>query len=369
MKGYINGFDWVNAEAMKYWSFPSSYQKDKKAEIKNYIYSGEYLGALKVDGYYQRVIKDDEGNIFMVARNKSVSGEAIDKHEWVPQLKDFFEWLPNGTCLFCEIYLPLKESSKSVTSILGCLKDKAIDRQKEEKNKLHLYIFDIAAWKGDNLIDHNAFYRFELLQSINFYKNDYVHIAKYYTGNELWNKLQEYLADGKEGMVITHESCPIYFKRTPARKTIKIKKEIQETIDVIITGINAPTKLYGGKEIETWKYWINLKDENRLPEGEHYSELEKGAAIEAVSKNYYYNWAGSFRIGLYNKEGKVEYFGDLSGLTDEMKSNWKDYIGKVAAVGGMEIFKDEDHVAIRHPKLIEFRNDKTPKECTYEQII
>ena len=29
MKGYVNGIDWYNADAMKYWSFPSSYAKDK----------------------------------------------------------------------------------------------------------------------------------------------------------------------------------------------------------------------------------------------------------------------------------------------------------------------------------------------------
>ena len=32
MTGYINGFDWVNCEAMKYWSFPKTYKKDSKAE-------------------------------------------------------------------------------------------------------------------------------------------------------------------------------------------------------------------------------------------------------------------------------------------------------------------------------------------------
>ena len=29
MKGFVNGIDWINAEAMKYWSFPSSYTDEK----------------------------------------------------------------------------------------------------------------------------------------------------------------------------------------------------------------------------------------------------------------------------------------------------------------------------------------------------
>ena len=63
MKGFICDIDWVNAEAQKYWSIPASYSEEKrKSEVVNAIYSGDYYGALKVDGYYQRLIKDEDGN-------------------------------------------------------------------------------------------------------------------------------------------------------------------------------------------------------------------------------------------------------------------------------------------------------------------
>ena len=101
MKGFIGDIDWVNAEAQKYWSIPASYSDEKrKSEVVNAIYSGDYYGALKVDGYYQRLIKDEDGNCFMVARNKNVRGEAVNKIEWVPQIQDFMAQLPNGTVLF-----------------------------------------------------------------------------------------------------------------------------------------------------------------------------------------------------------------------------------------------------------------------------
>lgn len=67
---------------------------------------------MKVDGYYQRLIKDEDGNYFMVARNKNVKGEAVNKIEWVPQLQDFMAQLPNGTVLLSECYLPGHEGSK-----------------------------------------------------------------------------------------------------------------------------------------------------------------------------------------------------------------------------------------------------------------
>ena len=81
MEGYIGNKNFVDMEAMRYWQFPLSYKKDKKQETHDLIFSGRYVGALKRDGYYQRVIKDEDGNIFMVARDKNVKGEPVDKHE------------------------------------------------------------------------------------------------------------------------------------------------------------------------------------------------------------------------------------------------------------------------------------------------
>ena len=75
MVGFVDGIDWVNCEAMKYWSYPSGYAKDKKAEIRNYIFSGDYLGALKVDGYYQRLVKDEDGNY--IGRVRQIDDEHI----------------------------------------------------------------------------------------------------------------------------------------------------------------------------------------------------------------------------------------------------------------------------------------------------
>ena len=63
MKGYVAGIDWINAEPMKYWSHTSATPAEKrKQEIRNAVFSGEVLGARKIDGYYERLIKDEDGN-------------------------------------------------------------------------------------------------------------------------------------------------------------------------------------------------------------------------------------------------------------------------------------------------------------------
>lgn len=362
MKGYVNGIDWVNAESMRYWSFPSSYTDEKKkTEVHNAIFGGDYLGALKVDGYYQRLVKDEDGNCFMIARSKGVNG-AINKYDWVPQLHPFMESLPNGTVLLCECYLPGNEGSNKITSLLGCLKDKCIARQEKEQ-KLHFYIFDVCAFDGKDFTKTPASDRFFMLDFFKkTYGREYIEWAEYFSGPELWDKLQEYLGSGREGIVITRKDCPIYFKRTPAHMTIKIKKELQETIDVVILGANKPTRLYGGKEIETWKYWENIYTGEKLY-GELYKDYSDGKNIEPITKAYYNGWAGSLIIGI-RKDDKLVPIGSLSGIEEEVLANWQDYKGKVAEVTAMQIMNTENQ-GLRHPKLLKWRPDLTPKDTDY----
>jgi len=366
MKNYINGIDFVNMEAMKYWSFPKSYKKDKHKEIKNLIFSGDYWGALKVDGYYQRLVKDEDGNCFMIARSKNVNGEAVNKIEWVPQIQPFMDNLPNGTSLLCECYLPGNEGSKKITSLLGCLKEKCIKRQTEGYGMLHLYVFDVAAYNGISYMETSSIQRFELLEKISkLNNNEYVEFAKYYNGAELWEMLQNYLASGREGMVITRSDCQMYNKRTPARMTIKVKQELRETVDVVITGANPPTKEYNGKYIEDWEYWIDNISNEKIKE-KKYKEYAEGAPLQPITKNFFNGWAGSLKIGIY-KEGKLITIGSISGLTEEILEHWKDYVGKVAEVSAMQIF--EDSHMLRHPIFIQWREDKEPKECNWEQLL
>lgn len=368
MTGYVNGIDWVNCEPMRYWSFPKTYKKDSKAETKNLIFGGKYWGSLKRDGYYQRFVKDEDGNMFMIARSKNVKGEAVNKIEWMPHLDPFFEAMPRGTVLLGEIYLPGKEGSKNVTSVLGCLKDKAIARQ-EVGTKLHFYIFDVMTF---NFVD---FHTRKFKDRIDFLKDlakgitnyEYVEWAEYYNGEALWNKISEYLAAGNEGMVITREDCPVYFKRTPARMTIKIKKEVLNTIDCFFTGRwTPPTKEYTGKEIETWKLWYNTKTGEKLPEGELFREYSEGQMIIPVTKGFYNDWAGSLEIGVLNSEGKIQSIGLLSNLTEDIKADPEKVKGKVIEVTCMEI--DEETKGLRHAKLVQFRPDLGVVDCTAEKV-
>jgi hypothetical protein len=172
----IDGVAFHELEAEKFWSFPKSYKGDAKADTTDMIFSNDYIGSRKMDGAYYRFIKDDEGNMVLQGRSRSVSGDFLNKIGHVPHLNEFFNSLPNGTCLLGEIYFPNKEGSNNVTTIMGCKEEKAILRQ-TNGDKLHYYIFDVWAWNGKSQLNTKIENRIEILKDIPI-EIDYVEVAK-----------------------------------------------------------------------------------------------------------------------------------------------------------------------------------------------
>ena len=135
---------------------------------------------------------------------------------------------------------------------------------------------------------------------------------------------------------------------------------------------------YTGKEIETWPYWFNEYTNEKIVRNDT-KEFEEtgtttyklyldGGPVIPVTKNWFNGWAGSFKLGAY-KDGKLVEIGNLSGVTDEMKENWKNYVGKVCVITAMEIMDNaQGGKGLRHPRFVEMRTDKRPEECLYEQI-
>lgn len=317
-----------------------------------------------MDGAYYRFIKGVDGSMRLQGRSKSVSGGYLDKLDHVPHLMDFFNELPNGTCLIGEIYFPNNEGSSNVTTIMGCLTPKAIARQKTG-DKLHYYPFDIWAWEGKSYLNKVCEDRFDELNSCSrAYVSEYVEWAEYFQGKELWTQLQTILANGGEGIVMTKKGTIPQPGKRSARKTLKVKKELAENIDCFFTGrATAPTRLYTGKELKSWKYWVRIRDNQKL-EGEFYEDYKNGVALEPVTKPYFMGMAGSLEIAVM-KDGVETPIGFLSGLSDEIKANAWAMRHKCIEVAAMEILPDT--YALRHGKLKQFRPDLTPADCTFEK--
>lgn len=368
MKYFINDINFCeDVPPQKYWSFPSSYKKNKKIEIKEMIFSDNYIGSEKKDGAFYKFLKDEDGNMFLFGRNKSVSGEYLNKIELVPQFYDFFYNLPNGTCLIGELYYPNNPGSNKVTSIMNCLVDKAIKRQ--ENNPLHYYIFDILAYNNNSYLKEEITTRIKNLKNNiqDTYKNNYVEVASYLTGKKLWCMLQEILSSGGEGIVMTKIGTCYQPGKRPARQTVKVKKELVETIDVFFTGrCTAPKREYTGKMIENWKYWYDTRMEKKIEEnGQNlFKRYLQGDTIIPVTKSFFFNLAGSLEYGVY-KDNKIIPLGLLSGLPEEVRANYQNYKGKVFEMTAMEITEDK---AFRHGKFLQWREDLNPEDCTYEKI-
>lgn len=383
MRGYIDGYDFGEMEAQKYFAPPASWSNEKKqVNARAKIFSGDWLGSPKMDGFFTKLIKDEDGEILLYSRSRNVKGEYVDKHEWVPHLQSFFDSLPNGTCLLGELYLPSSPGSKNVSTILGCLKEKAIARQ-ENGEKLCLYIFDCLAYDGLSYLGNPAKHRFSNMRTFFLSEDlgDYVSIAKYYSGAELWEMLARVLSEGGEGMVITHKDGFYEPGKRPSKTTLKIKKELAQTIDCFFTGrFSAPTKLYTGKEIEKWTYWENERTGNRKL-GEFYKEYITGEPIVPVTKLWFYDWAGSLEIatlkhsegshckvnGIVYEDYAIEPIGWLSGLTEEIKSDPAHYAFRPIEVSAMEY--DRQTQGLRHAKMIGWRDDLTLADCTFDKVV
>ena len=119
----IDGIDFINLPAEEYWTSQS--KKINPRELaRTLVFSGDYIGARKVDGHHYRFILDGE-DVRLQGRTPGVSGEHINKINWVPHIEKELIKLPNGTVLVGELYFPEREGSKNVTTIMGCLLAKA----------------------------------------------------------------------------------------------------------------------------------------------------------------------------------------------------------------------------------------------------
>ena len=378
MNCIINGIDFYQMEPMKYYSVPNTWSEEKKKENAiNKIFSGQWVGSQKRDGAFYMCGKNMDGEIFLRPRARNVKKEFVNKVDWVPHLHNFFNELDPGTVLLAELYLPRDEQAKSTSSIMNSLQTKAIKRQEKEEDKLVLYVFDILAENGVSYLNDKAEDRFDRLNGFwRAYPHQFVEWAEYVDGKELWDKLQQLLADGYEGMVITKKDAKYQPGKRSNSVSLKIKKEIQETVDCIIIGANSPSILYTGKEIETWPYWFNNLTHQFITADEYlatyhtniYAAYNEGMPVEPVTKNYFYGWAGSLKLGLYDGD-RLVHVGDLSGVDESVKENWKDYVGSVAEISCMEITENQNGGwGFRHPRLLSWRKDKPARECTTDQV-
>lgn len=380
MQVIIDNFDFWNMEAMKYYSFTKAFKGNKISTAKELVMSEKYMGSRKMDGAWNMIIKDMNGEFHMRSRTAGVDGGFVDKAEWIPQIIDELRDIPNGTALVGEIYFPDDEGSRKITSVLNCLKDKCLDRQKNKP--LHFYVFDVVAYKGQSLINtpieervnHYLYYELiDVLENNNHLKNNsYIELANYVRGKELWDMYQAILAAGGEGIVITREDCKYLCGKKTAWMTLKLKRELEETVDAFIDGaFEKPKRLYTGKKIETWKYWENPKTGEKFNVNKFDDYSTGNSSVEPVTEGYFKGWASAISLSVM-KDGKPVHIAWISGITNELKegivNNPMKWIGKVVELNAMMLECINGEYSFRHAVIKQWRDDKRPEDCDFSQI-
>ena len=336
-------FSYLNLPAPQLINKPKS-----EADLHQRLVSGDYFGEIKKDGALYQIVKDVKGEVFLFSRTISKkTGFYVNKIDNVPHIKEWaIDCLPNDSILLGEIYYP-GLTSKDVTKVMGALPDKAIARQ--NNNPIHYYVHDIFRWQGVSFLSKSNIERYEILLDVPIYPYEelpWLEMTEAYTDN-LPAVLESVFAAGEEGMVFKKKDG-LYLPGK--RPTYNVKAKTEDTVDAIITGFVAPERVYTGKELDSWGYW-----EGDIP----------------VTKAYANGWIAGIEIGAWDNNGHIIPFASVtSGMTDflrnDMAVNSTKYLGKVVEVQCMS--KDKNAMSLRHPRLVQIREDKEGTDCRLTDI-
>ena len=367
--------DYFTSEPMKYYAPAASMNKEaKQLKLESMAESGQYLYGLKTDGNWSRAVITAERAALQtrgISKKTGTYGEVQTKvFFWDDVVKAFNK---GTTVILGEIFLPGK-IDKDIGSILRCLDDKAIARQKDEK--LRWRIFDILALDGIDYMNTHFEQRIQLIDKVvSRINSPLVEGVKYYEmDNNFFDKMEEIFSAGGEGAVCyKKDSVYIPGRRGPhAWDTCKVKQEISNDIDCFIIGTEPAVQSYTGKDLCNWKYWINKKTNQKVI-GNYFGEYQLGGVYLPISKGYYYNWPGAVYVGVFDSHHEIYSLCKVAGLTEDLKSELRDNFDEwymcPITIGGMMI-SEANGISIRHPYIKSIRReDISPEDCTLEKIL
>lgn len=217
-----------------------------------------------------------------------------------------------GTVLDGEILIPGKHSAEIAGSV---------HRKNGNNGLVKLFVFDILRFCGRDLTDKTLAERLPLLLTTKLMMQgtDDVRFLPFATTLEAKEQLyQSVFKNGGEGIVLKNLVGKYIEGGRPKDNWMKYKR--CATFDCVVMGFT------------------------------------RGKGKFATS-------VGSVVFGQF-LNGKLTELGQASGMADSVRNDMSDYpekyIGKVVVIKGMERLKS---LAIRHPRFVGFRDDKSPREC------
>lgn len=327
-------YNFMDMPAEKY------YDNKKECEKRNDMLNNknnQYIATVKNDGEWACFIYNADKTLVVRSRSISkVTNKYGDFTAKVPHLvEEFKKIFKPGTVVLGELCFddPAK-TSKDVGTILRCLPDKAVERQKT--NPLSLKCFDILEdADSGNLLKTPYINRLTLLTTkLASSTSAYISCTQIFLSNFIENA-EEIWSKGGEGLVIQRKNNEYEPGKRTAWHTLKLKKTLGE-VEVPIIGIQAPTYEYTGDSPDTWKF----KDENG----------------KNITKFAYYNWAGAILVDYKGTRVSIS-----SGLNDEDRAYLNSDEGLeairkqnlIAVINAME--EDPVSGSLRHPIVVRIR--------------
>lgn len=303
----------------------------------------KYMATVKNDGDWSMLIHYSKGNNLIRSRSISkVTGVYGDYTTKLPHICTEMDKLPDNTVLLAEIcWDEPGTNANTVGTILRCLPEKAVERQRE--HKLKALVFDALMINNEDMTSYpyearfsNASYTLEDLISPSefLYMTQLCELDENHENFLEW--ADEIIENGGEGLVIQLKDNPYMPGTRTAWKTLKLKQRLPE-MELKVLATLEPKKLYEGDMPDSWQY----KDEDGT----------------LVTKPYFYGWKNGVVVDYNGVETSV-----ASGLTDADRE-WlaSDDAQKMIANGELYAvvrgMSTNDLGAIRHPVLVRLRND------------
>lgn len=385
---YRTPSDYINAGVIPIEPMTAKEVMDK--DLDDSLHSDRYIFEEKLDGirglvYFMPAGKEiNIPHIRVFTRRKSVKTNFYgEKTDSIPHIRDMYIPELNGTVLDCEMVVPHKDF-KTVSSILNCLPQEAIERQKSE-GRVVCKVFDLIYYKGVSQASAPLHERKKLLAKVfnvihKYYRNGWLSLVPYginhicvpmsnslrssllsttSKGSELCHCLNnkalyispktvavrmtkrayfDYIMKmGGEGIMLKDRESIYEQKRTRAYQ--KVKKRVYR--DVVIVGFTEPTKEYAGKfPKDRWEYWESYEGEKFRDSHSSAKDLIRKGNIP-LTANYFNEKIGGIVFGVVPDDLFSEHdiktkkkfetvtvnnhpyviVGECEGIDDEMRSD------------------------------------------------
>lgn len=367
--------DFETLAPMKYYDNPEPKTDTLKQKRQDMIDNKDnlYIATEKHDGDWGMFIHYSKGHNLIRSRSISkVTGVYGDYTAKLPHLCGEMDNWPDNTVVLAEIcWDEYGTNANTVGTILRCLPDKAVERQKDKK--LSGLIFDVLMFNGKDLtilpyekrITFYALYFTQLIAD-SLTPPELYYYPRYFKRTQIFTTdfaaaADDIISRGGEGVVIQKKSNPYMPGTRTAWATLKLKQTLPH-MDLKVVGTLEPNRIYDGDFADTWEYreLVNMESGRSIEKVllSKQGELMHYIRSVPVTKPYYMGWKNGITVML--PSGITTDV--ASGLTDDDRAYLATPEAQAKIAAGelwaeVKAMSVNDLGKLRHPALVRLRTD------------